>query len=99
MWESVFDLLEEERKRQQELGREDNHSWATWSLIHSKYAGKVSDLILKFAYGEKTEKDIEEMQQALVEVTSIGVAWLENLLEFIDSTTEYTDGQQSEEKG
>jgi len=86
--EEVLELLDEERDRQQELGKPDRNTFAMWLIIISDYVGRVGKAILNFAMNQLSDvEELEDFKRTLVKLGSLVVAWIENILEIIDVMT------------
>lgn len=72
-------MVDEERNRQQELGKEDNNSWAMWLIIMTDYLGKVSNTLWRLVFSVE-ETDQHDLLRALVKLLAIGVAWGEHII-------------------
>lgn len=94
--EAIYALIDGERERQQKLGKQDNHAWVVWLTIFMDYSGRVANQ-LWFLLTQK-EETAEALVEALVKVLAVGVAWMENILNF-KHFLEATDGEQEESEG
>jgi hypothetical protein len=92
--EQVYELLNAERNRQEDLGKSNTHTWATWLIILIDYVGRMSNMIWKYAVGEKTEDEVEEFVTALVKPVAVGVAWLEDILAYRRFVLEAKQGEE-----
>lgn len=78
MRKTVFDLVDQERERQNRLWGKQNHTPAIWCLILSEEMGEVAKEANDIYF-----KDISTDNYAveLVQVAAVAVAALENYLE------------------
>lgn len=77
--ETMFQLIDEERERQIELGKSDNNPWALWTMIFSDYVGRVSNTLWKLTTGNE-DTTVDDLLKDLVRVLAIGVAWGEHII-------------------
>ena len=78
----VLGKLEDERTRQEELDKEDNHSWAVWLMLLLDYTGRVSNVLFRMLFDSDITADV--LFDSLVEVGAVCVAWLEHILRSVD---------------
>ena len=77
--EVVFQLIDEERERQIELGKSDNNPWALWLMILGDYVGRISNTLWKLTTGDKDTTG-DDLLKDLVRALAIGVAWSEHII-------------------
>lgn len=93
--EVVFQMIDEERERQINLDKEQRHAWATWNIIFNDYVGRVARELWYLANKDKNTAD--DIILSLVKVLAVGVAWLEDILNYKRLLGEGDD--ESEEEG
>ena len=81
--EVIFNLVDEERERQIEAGKPDNQPWANWLIIFVEYTGKLSKTLWNMAMNNE-DASFDSAFMALLKVVSIGVAWLEDIVNGVE---------------
>ncbi len=97
--ETVFQLIDEERERQIELGKDDNNPWALWLMIVSDYFGRVANTLWKLTAGDK-DTTSDDLMKDLIRVLAVGVAWVEHIIMYakVNEEENFGDITVQEEK-
>jgi len=81
--EVIFNMIDEERELQIEAGKSDNQPWATWLIVLVDYTGRLSKELWNMAMNNE-DASCDKVFIALLKVVSIGVAWLEDIVNGVE---------------
>jgi hypothetical protein len=82
--EVAFQLIDEERERQIEKGKIDNHPWILWLTIMTDYLGRIAYILYSMAY-KPDSVSIDTLLKEVVKLEAIGVAFIEHIILESDS--------------